>query len=71
MSVNSMCCYHQNHPGVNIDDNNLLTAKLQKKFQARALSLENALEKINTFMDEEHHLYISGITKENTTLRVK
>ena len=30
-----------------VDDNNLLTAKLQKKFQARALSLENGLEKIN------------------------
>ena len=52
-----------------VDDNNLLTAKLQKKFQARALSLENALEKINTFMDEERHLHISGIAKENATLK--
>ena len=43
--------------------------KLQKKFQARALSLENALEKINHFMDEERHLEISELAKENATLK--
>ena len=37
----------------NIDDNSLLTRKLQKKFQAKALSLKNAIEKINKFTEEE------------------
>ena len=47
-----------------VDDNNLLTAKLQKKFQAWALSLKNALEKINKFMDEERHLEIFGLQRK-------
>ena len=53
----------------NVDDNSLLTRKLQKKFQARALSLENAIEKINKFMKEEQHYEIFEIAKENTTLK--
>ena len=53
----------------NVDENNLLTRKLQKKFQARTLSLKNALEKINQFMDEERHYEISGIVKETAILK--
>ena len=53
----------------NVDDNNLLTRKLQKKFQAQALSLENAIEKINQFMKEEWHYEISEIAKKNATLK--
>ena len=53
----------------NVDDNSLLIGKLQKKFQARILSLENIIEKINKFMEEERHYEISGIAKENATLK--
>ena len=53
----------------NVNDNNLLTGKLQKKFQARALSLENALAKINQSMKEERYYKISRITKETATLK--
>ena len=52
-----------------VDENSLLTAKLQKKFQACSLSLENVLEKINHFMDEERHIEISRLAKENATLK--
>ena len=55
----------------NIDDNSLLTRKLQKKFQARALSLKNEIQKINKFREEERHYEISGITKENAILKGK
>ena len=53
----------------NVDDNSLLSEKLQKKFQAHALSFENAIEKINKFMEEERHYEISRIAKENATLK--
>ena len=52
-----------------IDDNNMLTEKLQKKFQAKALSLENAIEKINLHMEEECHYEISRIAKETAQLK--
>ena len=52
-----------------INDNNLLTSKLQKKFQARVLSLKNAIEKINLHMEEECHYEISEIAKETTQLK--
>ena len=53
----------------NVDDNSLLMGKLQKKFQARSLSLESTIEKINQFMKEERHYEISGVTKKNATLK--
>ena len=53
----------------NVDDNSLLTEKLQKKFQARAISLESEIQKINKFMEEERHYEISGIAKKNATLK--
>ena len=54
-----------------MDDNSLLTEKLQKKFKARALSLESAIEKINKYMEEERHYEISRIAKKNATLKGK
>ena len=52
-----------------MDDNSLLTEKLQKKFKASALSLESAIEKINKFMKEKRHCEILGIAKENAILK--
>ena len=53
----------------NVDDNSRLTEKLQKKFQAQALSLKNSIEKINKFMEEVRHYKIFWIAKENATLK--
>ena len=52
-----------------MDDNSLHIRKLQKKFQARALSLESAIERINKFMEEERHYEISEIAKKNAILK--
>ena len=54
-----------------VDDNSLLTGKLQKKFQTRATSLENEIQKITKFMEEERHYEIVGIVKEIDTLKGK
>ena len=45
--------------------------KLQKKFQARVLSLENKIQQINKFMDEERYYKIFWLAKENATLKEK
>ena len=55
----------------NVDDNSLLTRKLQKKFQDKAIILENEIQKINKFIEEKRHYEISGIAKENATLKDK
>ena len=54
-----------------VDDNSLLTRKLQKKFQIRATSLEKEIQKISKFMDEDRHYEIAGIVKETETLKGK
>ena len=55
----------------NVDDNSLHTEKLQKKLQARALSLESAIEKINLFLEEERHYKIFRLAKKNAILKEK
>ena len=54
-----------------IDNNSLLTGKLQKKFQTRATSLETKIQKIAKLLDEYRHYEIAGIVKETDTLKGK
>ena len=49
----------------------MLMEKLQKKFQDRAISLKNEIQKINKYMKEKRQYEINSIAKENATLKRK